>query len=43
MSMLGDEQRVEAALFDRFGQGSWRDALVGHECRNAEPHVFIES
>lgn len=31
VGVLGDEQRVEATLFDRSGQGSWRDSFVGHE------------
>ena len=42
MSVLGDKQRVEAALFDRCGQGSRRDSFVGHERRDTELHAFIE-
>ena len=32
VGVLGDEQRVEAALLDRSGQGSWGDSFVGNEC-----------
>ena len=42
MGVLSDKQRVEAALFDRSGQGSRRDPFVGHERRDAELHAFIE-
>ena len=42
MGVLSDKQRVEATLFDRSGQGSWRDSFVGHERRDAELHTFIE-
>jgi hypothetical protein len=40
--MLGDKQRVEAALFDRTGKGSRRDSFVGYERRDTEFHTFIE-
>jgi hypothetical protein len=42
VGVLGDEQRVEATLFDRCGEGSRHDPLVGHECRDTEFHLFIE-
>ena len=42
MSVLGDKQRVEAALFGRSGQGSRRDPFISHERRDAELHAFIE-
>ncbi len=42
MGVLGDKQRVEAALFDRSGQGSRRDPFISHERRDAEFHAFIE-
>jgi hypothetical protein len=40
--VLGDKQRVEAALFDRTGHGSRRDPFIGHERRDAKLHTFIE-
>ena len=42
VGVLGDKQSVEAALFDRSGQGSRRDPFISHECRDAELHAFIE-
>jgi hypothetical protein len=42
VGVLGDKQRVEAALFYRCGQGAWRDSFVGDERRNTELHPFIE-
>jgi hypothetical protein len=39
--VLGDEQRVEAALFDRSGQSPRRDSLVGYERRDAELYSFM--
>jgi hypothetical protein len=41
--MLGDKQRVEAALFDRSGQCYWRDSFAGAERRNTEFYTFIGS
>src|SRR5215211_6222323 len=42
VGVLGNKQRVEAALFDRSGQGSRRDSFVGYERRDTELHAFIE-
>ena len=42
VSMFGNEQRVEAMIFDRCGEDSRHDPLVGHECRDTEFHLFIE-